>query len=92
MDMIKFFFNEKAVMALVIIRRHRGDVYGRTVTKGIDTTYGHTLEILKKLEKQKMIISEKSGRKKFVKLTKKGERSADLFIELIEELDLDYLD
>lgn len=92
MELIKFFFNEKAVMALVIIRRHRGEVYGRTVNTGIDTTYGHTLEILKRLEENGMITSKKTGRKKFVKLTDEGKKCADLFIEIIETLDSEYLD
>jgi len=38
------FLNEKPVMTLVVIRRHRDEVYCSLVSKRIDTTYAHTVK------------------------------------------------
>lgn len=78
------FLNEKPVMTLVVIRRNRDDVYCSVVSKNIDTTYAHTVKIISKLEEKGLIQSKKKGRKKFLKLTDKGEEYADLFIELLD--------
>lgn len=78
------FLNEKPVMTLVVIRRNRDDVYCSVVSKRIDTTYAHTVKIISKLEDKGLINSEKKGRKKFLKLTDKGEEYADLFIDLLD--------
>lgn len=78
------FLNEKPVMTLVVIRRHRDDVYCSVVSKRIDTTYAHTVKIISKLEDKGLIKSKKKGRKKFLELTDKGQEYADLFIELLD--------
>lgn len=85
--MKEIFLNEKPVMTLVVIRRHRDDVYCSVVSKRIDTTYAHTVKIISKLEDKGLIKSEKKGRKKFLKLTDKGEEYADLFIDLLDLLE-----
>jgi len=78
------FLNEKPVMTLVVIRRHRDEVYCSVVSKRIDTTYAHTVKIISKLEDKGLIKSKKKGRKKFLELTDKGEEYADLFIDLLD--------
>lgn len=83
MDEKSFFLNEKPVMALVVIRQDRGETYGTRVSKKIDTTYAHTVKILSEMEEAGLIETEKSGRKKLLNLTPKGEKYADNFIELL---------
>ncbi len=78
-----FFLNEKPVMALVTIRKHRDEVYGSLISQKIDTTYAHTVKILSRMEDHDLIETEKKGRKKILTLTGKGEEYADHFIELI---------
>jgi len=78
-----FFLNEKPVMALVTIRKHRGEVYGSLISKKIDTTYAHTVKILSRMEENDLVETEKKGRKKILSLTEKGEEYADNFIQLM---------
>lgn len=81
--MEEIFLNEKPVKALVVIRRSRDEIYGSVVSRKIDTTYAHTVKIISQLEDEGLIQSEKKGRKKILTLTDKGERYADLFIEML---------
>lgn len=81
------FLNEKPVMALATIRRHREDIYGSVVSREIDTTYAHTVKIISRLEEEGLVESEKKGRKKMLELTDEGRRYADVFIELLGMFD-----
>jgi len=58
------FLNEKPVMTLVVIRRHRDEVYCSLVSKRIDTTYAHTVKIISKLEDKGLIkkVRRKGGK------------------------------
>lgn len=85
--MKEMFLNEKPVMALVIIRKTRGEIYGSIVSKKIDTTYAHTVKIISELEEEGLVKSEKKGRKKILHLTEEGKEYADLFIELLNKFD-----
>jgi predicted transcriptional regulator len=53
-------------------------MYATVIAKNIDTTYAHTLRILSKLEKLGLIRFEKAGRIKLVRLTRVGEKSAEV--------------
>lgn len=78
------FFNEKPVMALVVIERSRGEIYGSLISKKIDTTYPHTVKIIAKLEELGLVNSEKKGRKKIITLTDRGREFAEMFIKILE--------
>ncbi|PSH00790.1 MAG: hypothetical protein BRC30_01680 [Nanohaloarchaea archaeon SW_7_46_7] len=82
--MKEIFLNEKPVMTLVTIRKSRKEIYGSIISRKIDTTYAHAVKIISQLEDEGLIKSEKQGRKKILTLTEKGERYADLFIEMLE--------
>lgn len=81
-----FFLKEKPVMALVTIRRNREDIYCSMISKKIDTTYAHTVKTVSRLEEEGLVDSKKEGRKKILELTQEGEKFADKFIDLLEEL------
>lgn len=81
-----FFLKDKPVMALVTIRRNREDIYCSMISKKIDTTYAHTVKTVARLEDEGLVESEKQGRKNILELTDKGERYADKFIDLLDEM------
>jgi len=78
------FLNEKPVMALVSISEASGDTYVNQVAKEIDTTYGHTVKIVKMLERKNLINKKKNGRRKNLETTESGEICADHFSSLLE--------
>jgi len=59
--------------------------YGSILAKEVDCTYSHAVKILQTLERLGLVLFEKKGRVKLIKLTKKGKEVAD-HIELIQDL------
>jgi len=51
--------------------------YGSVLAKEVDCTYSHAVKILQTLEQLKLVLFEKRGRIKVIKLTKKGKDVAD---------------
>ncbi len=62
------------LIALKKISRAR---YGSLLAKEADCTYSHAVKILQALEKLNLVVFEKKGRIKLIKLTKKGTEVAD---------------
>ena len=62
------------LIALKKISRAR---YGSILAKEVDCTYSHAVKILQILEKLGLVVFEKQGRIKLIKLTKKGVEIAD---------------
>ena len=86
-ELRKFFLKEKPVMALVTIRRERGEIYCSRISKKIDTTYAHTVKTISRMEEEGFIKSKKDGRKKLLELTDKGEKFSDHFLNLLSAFD-----
>lgn len=86
-DEKSLFLNEKPVMALVTIRRNRGELYVSQIAKNVDTTYAHTVKIINKLEETGHVKSRKKGRKKFCQLTDKGKDRAERFGTLVDTIE-----
>jgi len=59
--------------------------YGSILAKEVDCTYSHAVKILQTLESLGLVLFEKKGRVKLIKLTKKGRDVADS-IENIQRL------
>jgi predicted transcriptional regulator len=72
------FLLKKPVKSLLLLKRAKEPMYATVIAKNIDTTYAHTLRILSKLEKLGLIRFEKAGRIKLVRLTRVGEKSAEV--------------
>ena len=73
----QYFLNTKPVRALVVINNPVTESYASQVSSKIDSTYAHTVKILKKLDQQGLINkSEKDGRKVIAETTEKGQRVA----------------
>lgn len=87
--MKEFFLKEKPVMALVAIRRERDEIYCSMISKRVDTTYAHTVKIISRLEEENLVVSKKSGRKKLLELTPRGEEFADHFLDILQAFEED---
>ena len=76
-DSFDIFFRRKPAMMLVALKRIARVRYGSILAKEVDCTYSHAVKILQSLEKLGLVIFEKKGRIKLIKLTKKGQEVAD---------------
>ncbi len=64
-------------MLLVALKRMARARYGSVLAKEVDCTYSHAVKILQSLEKLGLVMFEKKGRIKLIKLTKRGQEIAD---------------
>lgn len=79
------FFRRKPAMMLLALKKMNKAKYGSILAKEIDCTYSHAVKILQTLEEMGLVVFEKRGRIKIIKLTKRGLQIADN-IEAIKEL------
>ncbi len=63
-------------MMLVNMLNANTEVYASTLAKSVDCTYSHVVKILQDMEEAGLVTFEKTGRLKYLKLTKKGEEIA----------------
>jgi len=65
-------------MILVALRKDlRNNRYGSVLAKEVDCTYSHAVKILQEMEKAKLVMFEKHGRIKNIKLTDIGTKVAE---------------
>lgn len=76
-DNFDVFFRRKPALMLVALKKLTKARYGSILAKEVDCTYSHAVKILQTLEKLGLVIFEKKGRMKLIKLTKKGQEIAD---------------
>lgn len=76
-DNFDLFFRRKPAMMLVALKRMARARYGSVLAKEVDCTYSHAVKILQSLERLGLIVFEKKGRIKLIKLTKKGQEIAE---------------
>jgi len=62
---------------LVALKKIGRAKYGSILAKEVDCTYSHAVKILQSLERLALVVFEKKGRIKLIKLTKKGQEVAD---------------
>lgn len=84
-DNFDIFFRRKPALMLVSLKKNTRMRYGSLLAKEVDCTYSHAVKILQTLEELKLVVFEKRGRIKVIKLTKKGRDVADA-IENIQSL------
>lgn len=81
------FLQEKPTRVLNLLESEEKPVYQTKVSKKVDSTYAHTLKILKIMNEMKLVDFEESGRIKLVKLTKIGGEAANalkMFSQVLE--------
>jgi DNA-binding MarR family transcriptional regulator len=76
-DTLDIFFRRKPAMMLVALKKIARARYGSVLAKEVDCTYSHAVKILQSLEQLGLVVFEKKGRIKLIKLTKKGQEIAD---------------
>ncbi len=76
-DNFDIFFRRKPALMLVALKKVSKARYGSLLAKEVDCTYSHAVKILQTLEVLGLVVFEKKGRIKLIKLTKKGEDIAD---------------
>ncbi len=76
-DNFDLFFRRKPAMMLIALKKMNKSKYGSVLAKEVDCTYSHAVKILQTLEKLGLVVFEKKGRIKIIKLTKKGRDVAE---------------
>ena len=76
-DNFDIFFRRKPALMLVALKRIARGRYGSILAKEVDCTYSHAVKILQSLERLGLVVFEKKGRIKLIKLTKKGTEVAE---------------
>lgn len=76
-DNFDVFFRRKPALMLVALKKLSRARYGSILAKEVDCTYSHAVKILQTLEKLDLVVFEKKGRIKLIKLTKKGTEVAN---------------
>ncbi|MBS3091209.1 winged helix DNA-binding protein [Candidatus Pacearchaeota archaeon] len=76
-DNFDVFFRRKPALMLVALRKMSRARYGSILAKEVDCTYSHAVKILQSLESLGLVVFEKKGRIKLIKLTKKGQEIAE---------------
>lgn len=76
-DSFDLFFRRKPALMLIALKRISRARYGSILAKEADCTYSHAVKILQSLERLGLVVFEKKGRIKLIKLTKKGTEIAD---------------
>lgn len=81
-DNFDIFFRRKPALMLVFLKKNTRMRYGSVLAKEVDCTYSHAVKILQTLEILGLVVFEKKGRIKLIKLTKKGRDVADCIEEI----------
>ncbi len=76
-DTFDIFFRRKPALMLVALKRITRARYGSILAKEVDCTYSHAVKILQTLERLGLVLFEKKGRTKLIKLTKKGQEISE---------------
>jgi len=71
------FFRRKPALMLVALRKVARARYGSVLAKEVDCTYSHAVKILQSLERLGLVVFERKGRIKLIKLTNKGQEAAE---------------
>jgi len=82
----KLFLRTKPVDLLLCLQNTNDKLYPSMLAKEADCTYSHTVHLLQKMEKMKLVRFEKKGRLKLVELTDKGGKIVKSFKDLLKEL------
>jgi len=76
-DNFDIFFRRKPALMLIALKKISRARYGSVLAKEVDCTYSHAVKILQTLEQLGLVVFDKKGRIKLIKLTKKGEEIAE---------------
>ncbi len=83
---VDLFLKDKPVKALIAMSDKSKVWYARLLAKETDTTYAHMVKVLDEFAELGLVIFEKEGRVKIVKLTEEGEKLAHEFNSIVRRL------
>ncbi|MCD6523024.1 MAG: hypothetical protein J7K68_04705 [Candidatus Diapherotrites archaeon] len=83
----EFFIRTKPVRALVALSDKNREWYAHLLAKEIDCTYAHLIKLLDTMAEANIVIFEREGRIKKVKLTEFGEELAHDFETVLRRLE-----
>lgn len=87
-DQIRSLFLKQKPVKVILNLKEQEENYALEISRNIDTTYPHTINLLQKMEKNSLIVSNKQGRKKMFCLTSRGQGIADDLAETWETMKL----
>lgn len=76
-EVFDIFFREKPAMMLIHLKNGKDTTYASSLAKQVDCTYSHVVKVLQKMEEIGLVVFEKHGRLKLLKLTRKGRDVAE---------------
>ncbi|MCD4740682.1 MarR family winged helix-turn-helix transcriptional regulator [archaeon] len=82
-----FFINEKPVRALVALSEKDRTWYASLLAKDVDCTYAHMVNVLDEFASAGLVVFDREGRIKIVKLTEKGEDLAREFETVLRRIE-----
>ncbi|MCD6414878.1 MAG: hypothetical protein J7L23_04620 [Candidatus Diapherotrites archaeon] len=82
-----FFINEKPVRTLVALLDGDKTWYASLLAKKVDCTYAHMVNMLDSLASGGLVVFDREGRVKIVKLTTAGEELAHEFEAVLRRLE-----
>jgi len=88
----EFLFQEKPVKAILALKKANKPLYAAIISKEIDSTYAHTLNVLSALKELKLVNFQENGRIKQVFLTEVGLEIAKIIEDLSELFKLSELE
>lgn len=88
----EFLFQEKPVKAILTLKKANKPLYAAIISKEIDSTYAHTLNVLSALKELKLVNFQENGRIKQVFLTEVGLEIAKMIEDLSELFKLSELE
>jgi len=88
----EFLFQEKPVKAILALKKANKPLYAAVISKEIDSTYAHTLNVLSALKELKLVNFQENGRIKQVFLTEVGLEIAKIIEDLSELFKLSELE
>jgi predicted transcriptional regulator len=80
------FLHSKPAKIMVQLNNPTKENYASKIAKNVDCTYSHAVRTIQKLEEQELIVSNKNGRKKELRLTEEGGEIAETLSELLYQL------
>jgi predicted transcriptional regulator len=71
-DVENLFLQEKPAKILILLKKENKPLYTAIISREINGTYAHTLNVLAELERLKLVSFKETGRIKLVRLTELG--------------------
>lgn len=86
-----FFINEKPVRTLVALADKEKTWYASLLAKEVDCTYAHMVKVLDEFAAGGLVVFDREGRIKLVRLTDRGEDLAHEFDGVLRKMDKNLL-